>query len=138
MRTITAAAVFILALGTFGASASEPEANDARLSEVVRQTEATYQESGLAGLIALSETCFSAPRPTLACVEMDIAASQIDASFATNMGIHRHPYYEPDAFFRRATPVFVNAGMNMQQANAYLLRTTEFVSHELAVRAGTL
>ena len=48
------------------------------------------------------------------------------------MGIGRHPYYEPDAFFQRATPVFVNAGMTVQQANAYLLRTTEFVSRELA------
>lgn len=124
----------VLATANFHAAATDSEPNDSELSRVVRQTLEIYKENGLSGLIALSQDCFNTPKPSLRCVQIDIAASRLDAVFAASMGIHQHPYYEPDSFFKRATPVFVSSGLNMQQANNYLTDATEEISHLISVQ----
>jgi hypothetical protein len=132
---VVIATFFMLAIAIFNSSAGSFESNDSELSEVVRQTQAIYKENGLSGLIALSKDCFSAPKPNLRCVQMDIAASMIDAKFAKLMGIRQHPYYEQDSFFQRATPIFVRSGMSMQQSNEYLANTAEIISRKISAQA---
>ena len=123
-----AAILFALVIANFHALANQTQTEDIELSGVVRQTLSNYKENGLSGLVVLSQNCYRVQRPSLRCVQLDIAASQIDLQFAESIGIKRHPYFEPGPFFQRATPVFVRSGMNMQQANAYLTRATEKIS----------
>lgn len=128
------AILFALVVANFHAVANQPRTEDAELSGVVRQALSNYKKNGLSGLVAQSQNCYRMERPSLRCVQLDIAASQIDLQFAESIGIQRHPYYEPGPFFQRATPVFVSSGMNMQQANAFLARATDKISRLISLQ----
>lgn len=117
-----------------------PEPNDSDISGVVQKTLTVYGENGLAGLISVSQSCYKAETNKLKCIEFDITASQIDSGFARSMGVNRNAYYADNQFFTRATPVFVNSGMNMQQSNTYINVATKKISRLLPLdmtKAGT-
>lgn len=127
MRNLT---IFcLLSFIYIGSAAAQDTAPTARTA--VERALSAYHQGGLTQIKTASENCYTRDPDEIYCIYLDTAAQQIDGEAANELGTPRSDYFQGAQFLERARPAFLNAGLNMQESNAFLRLCYEEVSAEM-------
>jgi len=126
---------YLLGLATvlFLAPASLSAQERSQLAHIAaRQVVAIYARGGLNQVQTNSADCYRYITDKFLCIYQDIAAQQIDRAVVDPIQMPRDPYFDDPQLFQRIGPIFINAGMNLDDANAFLRRSHAQISAALA------
>jgi hypothetical protein len=88
----------------------------------------TYKTDGMTGLVAKTTECYATnAKNRFYCLYLDLASRKIDRMFVDSMGWPPTQFFGNEAFGPRVMPVFVEAGMDMHDANSYLRMVTPVI-----------
>ncbi len=83
----------------------------------------------MVGLIAQTSECYANNRQNrFYCLYLDLASRKIDQIFVDAMGWPATEFFSDAEFGPRIIPVLVEAGMDMDAANAYLRTVTPVIN----------
>ena len=102
-----------------GTDAQQKIANE--IGGVASSAVSTYKQQGMAGLVSMSQDCWkNVSRMEFKCLRIDMAARYIDRQAGGGSAFPLNPYFDDDAFGKRAWALFEKRNADVNEANGYM------------------
>jgi len=102
-----------------GTDAQQKIANE--IGGVASSAVSAYKQQGMAGLVSMSQDCWkNVSRMEFKCLRIDMAARYIDRQAGGGSAFPLNPYFDDDAFGKRAWALFEKRNADVNEANGYM------------------
>ena len=122
MNRITIALACALLASTASAAGADVQQKIANeIGSVASSAVSAYKRQGMAGLVSMSQECWkSVSSMEFKCLRIDMAARYIDRQAGGGSAFPLNPYFDDDAFGKRAWTLFEKRNADVNEANGYM------------------